>query len=317
LTTVDAAPAVGLLGTRISEEYERLIRDVAEVEILIDQSRAEASRQSARFDEALVRATSGTSDPSAADGWRLAVQQGRRLEAMSGQVEILESRRRTLQRTRELLDALAAAERASTEAAGHDTVEMEEVRRWIARAMHDGPAQSLTNIMLQAEVVERLVPQDSPARPELNALKAVVSDTLRTTKAFIFDVRPMILDDLGLVPTMRRYVETLSDRTGFRVDLEVIGAEARLPSATESNLFRLAGAAIDAMRRHGARTARLTFDWQPGEVRATLTAGRDADDGLSAELQRIASRARARAPLHGEAGVGIAAHQLRLVARVA
>ena len=71
--------------------------------------------------------------------------------------------------------------------------------------MHDGPAQSLTNIVLQAQIVERLVGKDPAlAQGEVRQLVAMVQQTLEATKTFIFDVRPMVLDDLGLVPTLRR-----------------------------------------------------------------------------------------------------------------
>ena len=81
----------------------------------------------------------------------------------------------------------------------------EDLRREIAKAMHDGPAQSLTNIVLQAQIVERLMATDTArARTEVGLLIAMVQQTLDATKSFIFDVRPMVLDDLGLVPTLRR-----------------------------------------------------------------------------------------------------------------
>ena len=77
----------------------------------------------------------------------------------------------------------------------------EDLRRDIARAMHDGPAQSLTNIVLQAAIVERLIDRDpDSAKGELRLLVAMVQQTLDATKNFIFDVRPMVLDDLGVVP---------------------------------------------------------------------------------------------------------------------
>ena len=74
----------------------------------------------------------------------------------------------------------------------------EDLRREIARAMHDGPAQSLTNIVLQAEIVERLVGKDpAAAEAEVRQLVAMVQHTLEATKTFIFDVRPMVLDEIG------------------------------------------------------------------------------------------------------------------------
>ena len=81
----------------------------------------------------------------------------------------------------------------------------EDLRREIARQMHDGPAQSLTNIVLQAQIVDRLMTKDpEKAQAEVGQLIAMVQRTLDATKTFIFDVRPMVLDDLGLVPTLRR-----------------------------------------------------------------------------------------------------------------
>jgi two-component system sensor histidine kinase DegS len=78
----------------------------------------------------------------------------------------------------------------------------EDLRREIARAMHDGPAQSLTNIVLQAQIVERLVDRDPlQAKTEVEQLVGMVQRTLDAIKTFIFDVRPMVLDDLGLLAT--------------------------------------------------------------------------------------------------------------------
>src|SRR6185436_1998695 len=95
----------------------------------------------------------------------------------------------------------------------------EEERRRIARAVHDGPAQAMANVVLQSEISERVFqvdPQSSKA--ELAALRAMVNKTLQELRGFIFELRPMILDDLGLVPTMRRYVQTLVDKHNVRVD---------------------------------------------------------------------------------------------------
>ena len=119
----------------------------------------------------------------------------------------------------------------------------EDLRRDIARAMHDGPAQSLTNIVLQAQIVERLLERDpSAAAAEVRELTAMVQRTLEATKAFIFDVRPMVLDDLGLVPTLRRVARDRSRRAGVPVEFESLGTDRRLPMELESAIFRIAAA---------------------------------------------------------------------------
>ena len=92
----------------------------------------------------------------------------------------------------------------------------EDMRREIARQMHDGPAQSLTNIVLQAQIVDRLMTKaPDNAHAEVHQLIAMVQRTLDATKTFIFDVRPMVLDDLGLVPTLRRTASERSRRSGI------------------------------------------------------------------------------------------------------
>src|SRR5206468_10543544 len=83
----------------------------------------------------------------------------------------------------------------------------EDERKRIARQVHDGPAQAMANVVLQSEISERLFVVDPQrSRTELAALRQMVNKTLQELRGFIFELRPMILDDLGLVPTMRRYL---------------------------------------------------------------------------------------------------------------
>ncbi|MBI2777464.1 MAG: hypothetical protein HYX57_09440 [Chloroflexi bacterium] len=138
----------------------------------------------------------------------------------------------------------------------------EDLRREIARAMHDGPAQSLTNIVLQAEIVERLVARDpSAAESELRQLVAMVQQTLEATKAFIFDVRPMVLDDLGLVPTLRRAARERGRRAGIAVEFESMGVDLRLPVDLESGLFRILDEGLGAYLEAKPERVSLRLDW--------------------------------------------------------
>jgi two-component system sensor histidine kinase DegS len=138
----------------------------------------------------------------------------------------------------------------------------EDLRREIARAMHDGPAQSLTNIVLQAEIVERLVGVDqAAAEAEVRQLVAMVQSTLDATKAFIFDVRPMVLDDLGLVPTLRRAARERGRRAGIAVEFEALGSDRRLPVELESGLFRLLDEALAGYLAQRPDRASLRLDW--------------------------------------------------------
>src|SRR4029079_15877077 len=115
------------------------------------------------------------------------------------------------------------------------------------RSMHDGPAQSLTNIVLQAQIVERIIAKDpADAMREVQLLISMVQQTLEATKTFIFDVRPMVLDDLGLVPTLRRATRDRGRRAGVPVDSASLGRERRLPMDLESGLSRIIDEAMSA-----------------------------------------------------------------------
>jgi signal transduction histidine kinase len=138
----------------------------------------------------------------------------------------------------------------------------EDLRRAIARAMHDGPAQSLTNIILQAEIVERLLQRDpAAAAAEVRGLVEMVERSLEATKAFIFDVRPMVLDDLGLVPTLRRAARERGRRARIPVEFDSVGQDRRLPMELETGLFRLLDDLLAAYLELRPDRLRLRLDW--------------------------------------------------------
>src|SRR5258706_1049011 len=120
-------------------------------------------------------------------------------------------------------------------------VEAQEAERQrLARQMHDGPAQSLTNFILQAEICQRLFDRNPDrATEELNNLKTAASTTFQKVRDVIFDLRPMMHDDLGLVPTVRRYVDAFADKSSIETRLTVVGEERRrMERHTEVTMFR-------------------------------------------------------------------------------
>lgn len=150
----------------------------------------------------------------------------------------------------------------------------EDLRREIARQLHDGPAQSLTNIVLQAQIVDRLLTRDpAAAAGEVEGLIAMVQRTLDATKSFIFDIRPMVLDDLGLVPTLRRASRDRGARANVKVEFESIGVDRRLPMELESGLFRIVDEALAAHIAGKPETLTLKLDWTD-TLEIELTAGR-------------------------------------------
>ncbi len=216
---------------------------------------------------------------------------------MESQVEVLEGKRGAMARHRETMAAYAEMAAgldpgasasspvprgtgSATPAEGEAGVPrmllsaQEDLRRELARAMHDGPAQSLTNIVLQAQIAERLVGKDPAlAQVEIRQLVAMVQQTLEATKTFIFDVRPMVLDDLGLVPTLRRATRERGKRAGVTVDFETLGQDRRLPMEMESGLFRILDEALVAYLERAPDQVSLQLDWSEVLV-ATVRASR-------------------------------------------
>jgi two-component system, NarL family, sensor histidine kinase DegS len=138
----------------------------------------------------------------------------------------------------------------------------EDLRREIARAMHDGPAQSLTNIVLQAQIVDRLVARDpEQARGEIRQLVAMVQSTLDATKSFIFDVRPMVLDDLGLVPTLRRAARERGRRAHVPVEFDSFGSDRRMAMEVEGGLFRILDETLGAFLSSSPDRVTIRLDW--------------------------------------------------------
>ena len=152
----------------------------------------------------------------------------------------------------------------------------EEERRRVARDIHDGPAQAMANIVFRAEVCERLIDSDvERAKLELRELREHIRATLGEIRKIIFDLRPMALDDLGLVPTIRGVLDVFRTQYGIFTEIAVTGRERRLASHTEIGLFRVAQEALNNVVKHAqASTVRVRIEFAPVGVTLVIE-----DDG--------------------------------------
>lgn len=163
------------------------------------------------------------------------------------------------------LSAVMPAVNGQLDAVGRIIQTQESIRERIAQRLHDGPTQSLANVVLTAEICEKLV-QSDPRRAlgELSNLKNLVNATLQETRKFIFELRPMTLDDLGLVATLRRYTADMSARNQVRIPLAAPQGERRLPKEFEVAVFRVAQEAIlNAVTHSRASIIQVMVAWPP------------------------------------------------------
>ncbi len=297
----ETTPPGEALAARVATELAALDRELTEIDLLVQQARIEAERhEQKRAQTAEKLATLPEAAPSG-DALALNTQLvalTRRAVLMEAQVEVLEGKRKTLARYRDSLASIGASLGAGEGIASEGAVAVgvagapgegaapgmsrivlgaqEDLRREIARAMHDGPAQSLTNIVLQAQILDRMLAGDpEQARAEVRQLVGMVQQTLDATKSFIFDVRPMVLDDLGLVPTIRRAARDRGRKAGVPVDFESIGADRRLPVEIESGLFRVLDEAISAYLGAGPDRVSVRLDWTDERLEGRVSATRD------------------------------------------
>lgn len=152
----------------------------------------------------------------------------------------------------------------------------EEERRRVAREIHDGPAQAMANVVFRAEVCERLLESDiSRARDELRDLQDQIRYVLKETRKIIFGLRPMTLDDLGLVPTLRRVLDTMRERAGIFPEIKVTGEEKRLSSHLEVGIFRTVQEALNNVEKH----AKAKSVWVRLDYHQTMITAMVEDDG--------------------------------------
>ncbi|GLO67181.1 MULTISPECIES: sensor histidine kinase [Oceanobacillus] len=128
----------------------------------------------------------------------------------------------------------------------------EEERRKLSREIHDGPAQMLANMLLRSEILERTIKKGTheQAIEEIRSVRTMVRSSLYEVRRIIYDLRPMALDDLGLIPTIRKYVESISEYHSITINFNVIGEEKRLNQKYEIALFRLMQESIQNAIKH-------------------------------------------------------------------
>ncbi len=137
----------------------------------------------------------------------------------------------------------------------------EDERKRIAREIHDGLAQTMANVVLRTEITERMLNRQEidSVKEELRDLKGQLRSGLEEVRKIIFNLRPMALDDLGLVPTLRKFIQDYEDKTKIRTKFELYGRECRLPSGMEVAIYRLVQEAFSNVYKH-ANASYVTLD---------------------------------------------------------
>jgi signal transduction histidine kinase len=157
----------------------------------------------------------------------------------------------------------------------------EQERKRIARELHDDTAQALYAVNRQVDNFVRSntnLPPDNVAF--LRDLNKQIKEILKDVRRFGQDLRPPMLDDLGLLATLRWLLSELKEQSGIETDLRVVGTERRLPPETEFTLFRIVQEALRNIEKH-AETPRAEVEVEFGEGKTRISV---SDDGKGFRL---------------------------------
>ena len=285
-------------------EMENAQKELKEIIMLIEQSQLETSRlqqRNASISAHLQQIQAQIESVSKADirmAYDAALDAQQRLFVMRGQIDKLQSDHTHIEHYLGILERVnQALETGETDSNGSrldqtplaKTVEMiiqaqEAERGRLARQMHDGPAQALSNFILQAEIAMRLFDIDQvKAKEELLGVKSTASSTFQKVRDFIFNLRPMMLDDLGVVPTLSRYVETFKEQSGIEVRLVSTGMEQRFEPYLEVMVFRAIQELLGNIANHSQATqVIIQMDSSTSGIRVSIE-----DNGKGFEVDKL------------------------------
>lgn len=140
----------------------------------------------------------------------------------------------------------------------------EEERLRISRELHDETAQALASLLVRQRLVERSTDAEALHRTMAD-LRALTSETLEGVRRMALELRPTMLDDLGLVAAVEAFARQFSQRTGIPVDVRMTRRPERLPPEVELVAFRVIQEALSNVARHsGASRAEVTLGASPG-----------------------------------------------------
>ncbi len=273
----------------VQAELAETQRALREVTLMIEQSQSELAKlaqRNAAISAHLQQAQSHLDQTPPQEikmAYDSALDAQQRLFVMHGQLEKLQSDKVHLEKYKVALEHVsdqAGPASTSGQTSGKDTlagIEMivnaqEAERQRLSRQMHDGPAQAMSNFILQTEIAMRLLDIDpAQAKEELSSLKNSAMGTFQKVRNFIFELRPMMLDDLGLIPTIRKYVDAFKEQTSIEVNLTVTGTERRLEPYLEIMIFRAVQELLGNAARHSqAASIKMHVDMGTENVRVSV-----------------------------------------------
>lgn len=173
-----------------------------------------------------------------------------------------------------LLDELRAKEQMRDTLITRLMTAQEDERKRISRELHDETSQALTSLMLTM----RVLAEDAPNQEQKDALllgRDVAANILREVRDLAIELRPPVLDDLGLAAAIERYSDKFASRHGLDIDLQTAGRQIAVDDQIAVALYRIVQESLNNVVKHsGATTVSIVITFQPEQITVTI-----ADNG--------------------------------------
>jgi two-component system sensor histidine kinase DegS len=167
----------------------------------------------------------------------------------------------------------------------------EAERARLAREVHDGPAQALSNAVLRLQLVEQMYKyRPEEVQPEITRMKTALQASLTDVRRFMFNLRPASLSEIGLLPTLRQYAQDYTEQHDVPVELDL---PDNLPLSANQELvvFRVIQEALQNIHKH-AEASRVTIKIEPkanGNCVVSVTDNGKGFESRSARQRRPSS----------------------------
>jgi len=163
----------------------------------------------------------------------------------------------------------------------------ERERKQLARELHDEMGQALTAISINLDAIAKALPDDGmeQVRERLTESKELTAVTLEQIREMSLNLRPPMLDDLGLIPTLKWYVNRFAERVGIAVAFTAVSLTDRLPPNIETTLYRIVQEALTNVARH-AQATHITLSMQRKQNDICIEI---SDDGKGFDIEAVVS----------------------------
>lgn len=176
----------------------------------------------------------------------------------------------------------------------------ENERKRISRDIHDGPAQYIANILMKADLCERLIQKDMiKGINELSELKSAVRQALKEVRGIIYDLRPMSLDDLGLNKTIEEFIKKSNEDGSLKVDLKLKPIKDEVESIIQVAVFRIIQEIVNNIKKHAqANNVQISIEYGLKCLRLVIV-----DNGIGFNVEETMDKVKVSGSSYGLIGI--------------